>query len=52
MEINTLAEAFMYYGVRLVIFSAVAALGIFIGIKLRKAKNKKIEAEAAAEESK
>jgi hypothetical protein len=32
-------EAFIYYLIRLVMFTAVAALGIALGIALRKRKN-------------
>ncbi len=32
-------EAFIYYLIRLVMFTAVAALGIALGISLRKRKN-------------
>ncbi len=39
----TVLEAFIYYLIRVVEFSAVAALGIAIGIKWRKSKNKKIQ---------
>ena len=39
-------QAAVYYLIRLVMFSAVAAAGIAIGIKLRKRKNKKAEMEA------
>ena len=39
-------QAFVYYLIRLVEFSAVAAAGIAIGIKLRKNKNKKLEEES------
>ena len=38
-------QAAVYYLIRLVMFSAVAAAGIAIGIKLRKRKNNKAEAE-------
>ncbi len=38
-----LFAAFVYYLIRLVMFSAVAAVGIAIGIKLRKSKNAKEE---------
>lgn len=44
MEGATILEAFGYYLIRLVMFTAVAAAGIAAGIKLRKAKNKKEEA--------
>lgn len=43
MEGATILEAFGYYLIRLVMFTAVAAVGIAAGIKLRKAKNKKEE---------
>ena len=38
-------QALVYYLIRLVEFSAVAAAGIAIGIRLRKNKNKKAEAQ-------
>ncbi|MBR6228537.1 MAG: hypothetical protein IKQ97_02260 [Eubacterium sp.] len=38
-------QALVYYLIRLVEFSAVAAAGIAIGIGLRKKKNKKAEAQ-------
>lgn len=38
----SLSEAFISYGVKLVLFSIVAGIGIWSGIKLRKAKNAKI----------
>ena len=38
MYANTVGEAFIYYGIRLVVFTAVAALA---GIKLRRNKDKK-----------
>lgn len=42
MSLNmTLGEAVLYYGVRLIVFSAVAGAGIAAGIKIRKAKNAK-----------
>lgn len=37
----TLGEAFVYYGVRLVIFAVVAGAGIAAGIRIRKAKDAK-----------
>lgn len=37
----TLGEAFVYYGVRLIIFAVVAGAGIAAGIKIRKAKDAK-----------
>ena len=37
----TLFEAFGYYIIRLVLYSAVASGGIAIGIRLRKSKNAK-----------
>ena len=43
MEGATILQAFGYYLIRLVMFSAVAAIGIAAGIKLRKAKNAKEE---------
>lgn len=41
MQELTLAQAFVYYLIRLVMFGAVAAGGIAIGIQLRKRKNEK-----------
>ena len=41
MYANTVGEAFIYYGIRLVVFTAVAALGIWAGIKRRRNKDKK-----------
>ena len=41
MQELTLAQAFIYYLIRLVMFGAVAAGGIAIGIQLRKRKNAK-----------
>ena len=38
-------QAAVYYLIRLVMFSVVAGAGIAIGIKLRKKKNEKLEAE-------
>jgi len=38
---ETLLEAFAYYLIRLVVFGAVAAGGIAIGIRLRRSKNAK-----------
>lgn len=35
----TILEAFVYYLIRIVMFSAVAAAGIAAGIRLRKSKN-------------
>lgn len=43
MEGATILEAFGYYLIRLVMFTAVAAVGIAAGIKLRKSKNQKEE---------
>lgn len=43
MEGATVLEAFGYYLIRIVMFTAVAAAGIAAGIKLRKAKNEKEE---------
>ena len=40
-------QAAVYYLIRLVEYSLVAAAGIAIGIKLRKKKNAKQEAEAS-----
>lgn len=44
MEGATVLQAFGYYLIRLVIFTAVAAAGIAAGIKLRKHKNEKEQA--------
>lgn len=33
MYANTVGEAFIYYGIRLVVFTAVAALGIWAGMQ-------------------
>ena len=41
MQELTLGQAFVYYLIRLVMFGAVAAAGIAVGIKLRKRKNEK-----------
>lgn len=41
MEGATILQAFGYYLIRLVMFTAVAAVGIAAGIKLRKNKNAK-----------
>mgnify|MGYP005776883463 CR=1 FL=1 len=38
-----MGEAFLSYGVKLIVFSVIAFLGICTGIKLRKAKDKKEE---------
>ncbi len=38
----SLGGAFISYGVNLVLFSLVAGIGIWSGIKIRKAKNAKI----------
>ncbi len=43
MEGATVLEAFGYYLIRLVMYGAVAAIGIAVGIKLRKVKNEKEE---------
>lgn len=48
MEGATILQAFGYYLIRLVMFTAVAAAGIAAGIRLRKAKNRK---EQTAEET-
>ena len=37
----TLAEAFLNYGIRLILFAVVAGAGITVGIRIRKAKNAK-----------
>jgi len=50
MGVTTVSGAFIYYGIRLVVFTACAALGIFVGIKLRKAKNKKEQAESISQD--
>lgn len=44
MEGATILQAFGYYLIRLVMFTAVAAAGIAAGIKLRKHKNEKNQA--------
>lgn len=36
----TLSGAFLDYGVRFIVYTIVAGVGIAIGIRLRKAKNK------------
>lgn len=41
MEGATILQAFGYYLIRLVMFTAVAAAGIAVGIKMRKNKNAK-----------
>ncbi len=43
MEGATVLEAFGYYLIRLVMYGAVAAIGIAVVIKLRKVKNEKEE---------
>lgn len=43
MEGATILQAFGYYLIRIVMFTAVAAAGIAAGIKLRKTKNAKEE---------
>lgn len=43
MEGATILQAFAYYLIRLVMFGAVAACGIALGIKLRKVKNAKAQ---------
>jgi hypothetical protein len=45
VETMELLGAIGYYLIRLVMFTAVAAAGIAIGIKLRKVKNQKEEQE-------
>ena len=45
MEEPMIWQAAVYYLIRLVMFSVVAGAGIAIGIKLRKKKNEKLEAE-------
>ena len=42
-DMESIIGSFIYYGIRLIIFAAVAGAGIAIGIKLRKAKNAKEE---------
>lgn len=37
----TIGQAVLYYGVRLILFAAVAGAGIAAGIRIRKAKNVK-----------
>ena len=37
----SLGGAFLYYGVRIILFAAVAGIGIAVGIRIRKAKNEK-----------
>ena len=49
MEGATIIEAFRDYLIRFVMFSAVAAIGIAAGSKLRKAKKAKEEAVEKAE---
>ncbi len=39
----TIAQAILYYLIRLVMYTVVAGAGIAIGIKLRKKKNTQIE---------
>ncbi|MBO5072562.1 MAG: hypothetical protein J6C32_06315 [Eubacterium sp.] len=41
MQELTLVQAFVYYLIRLIMFGAVAAGGIALGIQLRKKKNAK-----------
>ena len=41
MTPETLGEAFLYYGVRLIVFAVVAGAGIAAGIRIRKTKNEK-----------
>ncbi len=36
-----LGEAFLTYGVKLIVYSVVAGVGIWAGIKIRKSKNAK-----------
>ncbi len=45
----TVGTAFVYYLIRLVIFTAVAALGIALGIKFRRYKNEKDQAVKSEE---
>ncbi len=40
---RTIPEAYAYYGFRIVLFTIVAAIGIFLGMKIRKYKNSKEE---------
>ena len=51
MEGATVLQAFGYYLIRLVMFTAVAAAGIAAGIKLRKYKNKKTNEQATETEN-
>ncbi len=44
---GALGAAFVEYLIKLIMFTAVAALGIAVGIKLRKNKNAKDEMENA-----
>lgn len=46
---ESILGAFGYYLIRLVMFTAVAAAGIAIGIKIRKAKNQKEELQEQAQ---
>lgn len=41
MTPGTIGGAFLYYGVRLIVFAIVAGAGIAAGIRIRKAKNEK-----------
>ncbi len=49
MEGASVLEAFLYYLIRLVMFGAVAAVGIFAGIRLRRVKNEKEETKEKTE---
>lgn len=42
---GALAQAFIQYAIKIVMFTAIAAVGIFAGIKARKSKNKKQQAD-------
>ena len=49
MQELTLWQGVVYYLIRLVMFGAVAAIGIAAGIKFRKSKNKKEEQQQQSE---
>lgn len=38
---KTIGQAYIYYGIRIVIFTAVALLGMFLGVKIKKFKDAK-----------
>ena len=44
---RTIPQAYAYYGIRIVLYTLVAAIGIYCGIKLRKRKNAKDDSEKA-----